>query len=121
MQDPGRAASLQHRGPPLLVYSDRLHRDKDRLEPEEPRLHPDVLWLVAPVQKELLGAAYFLPPRVANLVAHVSLEGPDRAGFFSTYSRVWCAHASSLLRLHCRLRKTPAAGLPGRIARGRSC
>src|SRR5918999_1608952 len=88
-----RGISLQHEGSPLLVRGDRLHGDKDRLEPEEPHFHPDVLRLAAPVQEELLGAAYLLPSRVTDRVPRVSLRGPDRAaGFLTIYRRVWCTH-----------------------------
>src|SRR5918997_1303261 len=88
----GRALSLQHEGPPLLARGDRLHGDKNRLEPEEPHLHLDVLRLATPVQKEFLGAADPVPPGVANPVPHVVLEGPGRAaGCLMSYRRVWRA------------------------------
>src|SRR5215204_6251953 len=73
-------ASLQHEGAPLLVCGDHLHGDKDRLEPEESHLHPDVLRLTVPIQKKPLGAAYLLPSGVTNRVPRVVPEGP--APFF---------------------------------------
>src|ERR671933_3000899 len=88
-----RVVSLQHQGPPLFVRGDRLHGDEDRLEAKESELHPDVLGLAAPVQKELLGAAYLLPPGVTDCIPLVFLEGPGLAsGFLSTRLRVRCAH-----------------------------
>src|ERR687898_3035968 len=89
----GGAASLQYQGPPLLVCGDHLHGDKDRLEAEESRLHPDVLWLATPVHKEPLGAAYLLPSGIANRIPRVFFRGPDRASdLFTTYRCVRCAH-----------------------------
>src|SRR5215210_940354 len=101
-------ASLQHEGAPLLVCGDLLHRDKDRLDPEEAHLHPDVLRLTVPVQKQPLGAAYLLPSWVTNRVPRVFLEGRARtAGFLTIYRRVWCAHGQApFFGLIAALRKT---------------